>query len=108
MLRTILGTARKTMSKRLGVKLAVTVAALSAMTLLQGCVGEEDGTVLSSAWTPAGYPWTMYNYLGYGQTTDGASAQAATSSSSGGAAVSSAISSAAGGGAGAVSTGGAM
>ena len=32
------------MSKRLAVKLAVTVAALSAMTLLQGCGDEEDGT----------------------------------------------------------------
>jgi hypothetical protein len=93
------------MSKRLGVKLAVTVAALSAMTLLQGCEGEDDSSVLSAAWTPAGYPWTMFNYLGFYQSAAGGSGQAA-SSSSGGSAVATAISSAAGGGGGQVSAGG--
>jgi len=96
------------MSKRLGVKLAVTVAALSAMTLLQGCVGEEDESVLRNAWTPVGYPWTMFNYFGYYQGATGGSGQGGTSSSSGGASVATAISSAAGGGGGQVSTGGAM
>ena len=96
------------MSKRLGVKLAVTVAALSAMTLLQGCVGEEDESVLRNAWTPVGYPWTMFNYFGYYQGATGGSGQGGTSSSSGGASVATAISSAAGGGGGQVSAGGAM
>jgi hypothetical protein len=96
------------MSKRLGVKLAVTVAALSAMTLLQGCVGEEQDSVLRNAWTPVGYPWTLFDYAGYYQGPVGGSGQGGTSSTSGGAAVASAISSAAGGGGGQVSAGGAM
>ena len=40
------------MSKRLGVKVAVTIALLSAMTLLQGC--EDDGIVIGAAWAPIG------------------------------------------------------
>jgi len=43
------------MSKRLVVKLAVTVAVLGAMTLLQGCGEEEDGLVLRMAWSPVGF-----------------------------------------------------
>jgi hypothetical protein len=43
------------MSKRLVVKLAVTVAVLGAMTLLQGCGEEEDGLVLRFAWSPVGF-----------------------------------------------------
>ena len=43
------------MSKRLVVKLAVTVAALGAMTLLQGCYEEEDGVVVSYAWSPINF-----------------------------------------------------
>jgi hypothetical protein len=42
------------MSKRLVVKLALTVAVLGAMTLLQGCGEEEDGSLLSYAWSPVG------------------------------------------------------
>ena len=40
------------MSKRLVAKLAVTVAALSAITLLSGCYGELGSDVLQMAWTP--------------------------------------------------------
>jgi hypothetical protein len=43
------------MSKRLVVKLAVTVAALGAMTLVQGCYEEEDGMVVSFAWSPINF-----------------------------------------------------
>jgi hypothetical protein len=43
------------MRKRLVVKLAVTVAALGAMTLLQGCYEEEDGMVVSFAWSPINF-----------------------------------------------------
>ena len=95
------------MSKRLAVKLAVTVAALGAMTLLQGCEGEEDSSVVSNAWTPAGFPWTLYNYMGFGASAGGSSGQA-SGSSSGGASVGSAIASAAGSGGGGVSTAGAQ
>ena len=45
--------ARQIMSKRLGVKAALAIAALSAMTLLQGC-GEEEGFVIGAAWAPIG------------------------------------------------------
>ena len=41
------------MSKRLGVKVAVAIATLSVMTLLQGC-GEDDGIVIGAAWAPIG------------------------------------------------------
>jgi len=40
------------MRKRLVLKMAVMVAALGAMTLLQGCGEEEDGLVLRFAWMP--------------------------------------------------------
>jgi len=94
------------MSKRVGVKLAVTVAAVCAMTVLPGCVGEQDSTVLSNAWTPAGFPWTLVNYLGYGPSVAGDSGQGATTTTgSGGQTVSSAISSGMGGSGGQVSGG---
>jgi hypothetical protein len=41
------------MSKRLGVKLALAIAAVSAMTLLQGC-GEDDDVSIGLAWGPVG------------------------------------------------------
>jgi hypothetical protein len=51
------------MSKRLVVKLAVTVAVLGAMTLLQGCDEEEDGLVLRIAWSPVGFsPITGFGF----------------------------------------------
>ncbi len=93
------------MSKRVAVKLAVTVAAVCAMTVLQGCEGENDDLVLRSAWTPAGYPWTLFNYFGYDQSITGDSGQGAATAGSGGSAVSSAISSAMGGSGGQVSGG---
>jgi hypothetical protein len=43
------------MCKRLGVKLALTVAVLGAMTLLQGCDGEVDGLTIRMAWSPVGF-----------------------------------------------------
>ena len=43
---------RLIMSKRLGVKLALAIAAVSAMTLLQGC-GEDDVSI-GLAWGPVG------------------------------------------------------
>ena len=43
------------MSKRLAVKLAVSVAALGAMTLLQGCGADEDGMVIGGVWAPVGF-----------------------------------------------------
>jgi hypothetical protein len=43
------------MSKRLVVKLALTVAVLGAMTLLQGCGEEVDGLTLRMAWSPVGF-----------------------------------------------------
>ncbi len=42
------------MSKRLVMKLGVMVAALGAMTLLQGCGADEDGVVVAGAWMPVG------------------------------------------------------
>jgi hypothetical protein len=41
------------MSKQLVVKVAVALAAVSAMTLLQGC--EDDAIVIGGAWAPAGF-----------------------------------------------------
>jgi hypothetical protein len=79
------------MRKGLAVKLAVTVAALGAMTLLQGCDGEEDSSVLSAAYTPCGYPWIMWNYAGF--SSAGGSGQGASGATSGGSSVASAISS---------------
>jgi hypothetical protein len=93
------------MSKRVAVKVAVTVAAVCAMTVLPGCVGEQDSTVLSSAWTPAGFPWTLVNYFGYDQSVTGGASQGTTTTGSGGQTVSSAISSGMGGSGGQVSGG---
>jgi hypothetical protein len=71
-------------------------AALGAMMLLQGCEGEEESSGLGGPWTPAGYPWTLFNYAGFtGGTT--ASGQSAPAAASGGASVASAIASAGGG-----------
>ena len=48
-------TARQIMRKRLVVKLAVSVAVLGTMLLLQGCDQEVDGFVLRTAWSPVGF-----------------------------------------------------
>jgi hypothetical protein len=42
------------MSKLLVAKLILMVAALGAMTLLQGCSKEVDAAVITAAWTPVG------------------------------------------------------
>ena len=94
------------MRKGLAVKLAVTCAALGAMTLLQGCEGEEGDSSVGSPWTVAGFPWTMFNYAGFGATAPGTAGQGAAASNSGGQTVASAVASAAGTGGGQVSAGG--
>jgi hypothetical protein len=94
------------MRKGLAVKLAVMCAALGAMTLLQGCEGEEESSAVGGAWTVAGFPWTMFNYAGLGAAAPGASGQGAAASTAGGASVASAIASAAGTGGGQVSAAG--
>ena len=80
------------MSKRLLVKLAVTAAALSVVTLLQGCDEEEDNPLASSAWAPAGYfPITgtaglanQTSAAGAGQSTSGSTAAAVSTAAGGG------------------------
>jgi hypothetical protein len=52
------------MSKRHVFKLAVMVAALSAMTLLQGCGEEEDRVVFRFVWAPVGFG----SFFGFGST----------------------------------------
>jgi hypothetical protein len=42
------------MSKRLVVKMAVAITALSAVTLLSGC-NEEEGFSIGAAWAPVGF-----------------------------------------------------
>ncbi len=65
------------MNKRLGVKLAVAIATLGAMTLLQGC-NDDDGLVIGGAWAPIG----SVSLPGFGTTvtfgTTGGSGQATT------------------------------
>ena len=85
------------MSKRLVLKLAVTIAALSAVTLLQGCGEEEDGSILSYAWSPVG----STPLVGFGFGTGGGATAGGGQSASG--SVAGAIASAAGGGGGQVS-----
>jgi hypothetical protein len=94
------------MRKALAVKLAVMCAALGAMTLLQGCEGEEESSGVGSAWTVAGFPWTMFNYAGFAAPGTAPAAQPAAGSNSGGQTVASAVASAAGTGGGQVSAGG--
>ncbi len=43
------------MSKKLVVRLAMAVAALSALTLLQGCIGEDDDIAYSFVWRSTGF-----------------------------------------------------
>jgi hypothetical protein len=75
------------MSKRLVVKLAVTVAALGAMTLLQGCYEEEDGMVVSFAWSPINFvPAARFGFgpsLGGGAVAAGGAAQSAPAAGGG-------------------------
>lgn len=62
------------MSKRLAVKLAVLIAALGAMTLLQGC-GEEDGIEIGGVWAPVG----SMPLIGFGTISTGGAVQGTTS-----------------------------
>ena len=85
------------MSKRLVVKLAVMMTALSAVTLLSGC-GEDDEVVFGAVWMPyiPGMTFGSGGFMaGVGQT----------GSTAGGSATAGAAAAAAGGGGGQVSGG---
>jgi hypothetical protein len=89
------------MNKRLVAKLTVTVAALSAMTLLQGCSSEVNSAVVSAAWMPFGsQPPLGTEFVPIGSAGAGAAASAGQSAAT---ATASAVASAAGGGGGQVS-----
>ena len=89
------------MSKRLVFKLAVMVAALSAVTLLPGCGENENGVAIGWAWMPC-IPGVTFGTAGFATTTTGT-----TQGGGGGAAgaTAGAGAGAAGGGGGQVSTG---
>lgn len=70
------------MSKRLVLKVAVMVAALSAVTLLQGC-GGEDGVEIGGAWMPVGAGTLPMMVLGAG-AGGGAAGMAGGQASAGG------------------------
>jgi hypothetical protein len=89
------------MSKRLVLKLAVTITALSAMTFLQGCGEEEDGLVLGYAWTPFG----SAPLVGFAFGGDQATATATGGGQSASGSTAGAVAGAAGGGGGQVSGG---
>ena len=90
----------KIMSKRLIAKLTVTVAALSAITLLTGCSAEIDKTVASIAWLPYGSsPALGTQFVPIGNAGAGGGGNAGGSSSqSASSGTSSAVASGAGGG----------
>ncbi len=93
------------MSKRLVFKLSVMVAALGAMTLLQGCGADEDGVEVAGAWMPIGGGTLPMLILGTGAgggfgAAGGGGGQGVMGATAG------AVASAAGGGGGQVSGGG--
>jgi hypothetical protein len=92
------------MRKGLALKLVLTCAAVGAMTLLQGCEGEDVGSGVGGPWTVVGFPWTLVNYAtgGGAGTTPGAQ-PGAGAPASGGQTVASAVASARGTGGGQVS-----
>src|SRR5208282_508668 len=96
--------AREIMRKRLVLKLAVMVAALGAVTLLQGCEWDEHGVVIGGAWMPVGlYPLpalVVGTGTGAGTGAAGTGGQSATGATAG------AVAASAGGGGGQVSVGG--
>jgi len=60
------------MSKRLVLKLGVMVAALGAMTLVQGC--DDDGVTVAGAWMPVGHstlPVYLFGTAAGGSTANG-------------------------------------
>jgi hypothetical protein len=76
--------ARNTMSKYLIAKLSVTVATLSALTLLQGCSKEVSDDVLKAAWLPVGSQLPLgTEFLPIANGGTGASAGAGQSTGSG-------------------------
>ena len=90
------------MSKRLILKLGVMVAALSAMTLLQGCDEDNNGVTVAGAWMPVGsgtLPAFIFGTAAGGGTGAGGGGQSATGATAG------AVAAGAGGGGGQVSTG---
>lgn len=96
------------MIKRLVLKVAVMVAALSAVTLLQGC-GEEDGVKMGGAWIPVGSGTLPMMVLGAGAFGGAGAGGGAGGGGQGAAgATAGAVASAAGGGGGQVSAGGAV
>jgi hypothetical protein len=93
------------MRKRLVFKLAVMVAALGAVTLLQGCDSDENGVVIGGAWMPVGMVPLPALVVGTGTGAGGGGAvggggQTATGATAG------AVAAGAGGGGGQVSVGG--
>jgi hypothetical protein len=96
------------MSKRVVVKMAVAITALSAVTLLSGC-GEDDGFVIGAAWAPVGFVPAFGTLPTYAVGATGGGGQAVTGG--GGSVTAGATAAAAGasgGGGGGVSTGGAV
>jgi hypothetical protein len=94
--------ARQIMSKRLVLKLTVMVAAVSAMTLLQGCDSDNDGVTVAGAWMPVGsgtLPVFIFGSAAGGGGIGGGGGQGATGATAG------AVAAGAGGGGGQVSTG---
>lgn len=90
------------MSKRLVLKLGVMVAALSAMTLLQGCDEDNNGVTVAGAWMPVGsgtLPAFIFGTATGGGGMVGGGGQNATGATAG------AVAAGAGGGGGQVSTG---
>jgi hypothetical protein len=75
--------ARQIMSKRLVVKLGVTVAVLGAMTLLQGCNEEEDGVLIRFAWSPVGFAPNIGFAFGPSQGSMGGGGQTASAPTGG-------------------------
>ena len=97
--------AREIMRKRLVLKLAVMVAAVGAVTLLQGCDWDEHGVVIGGAWMPVGWAGLPALVVGTGAGGAGGGAvggggQTATGATAG------AVAAGAGGGGGQVSVGG--
>ncbi len=92
------------MRKRVVLKLAVMVAALGAVTLLQGCDWDDHGVVIGGAWMPVGmYPLpalVVGTGTGAGVGAVGGGGQTATGATAG------AVAAGAGGGGGQVSVGG--
>ena len=71
------------MSKRLVYKLAVMVATLSAVTLLQGCGDEENSLPFSYVWAPVGFVPMFSTGTAAGQNSGGGGGQASAGATGG-------------------------